>query len=199
MTNQRLLIVVALSALLSLALPWWHITMHAPQYPDGLTVTVSPFSVSGNVAEIDELNHYIGFRPLETIATRERSMAWLAIPAALLPLLAAFWLPLRRFAWLAALPFAIVPPSFVGDMIIWMWYAGHHLDPHAALSSSVSPWTPHFLGPGGVGQFKTFAMFDAGFALALIATACTVVLVVRAALRREHQPGYDPAIAGHAS
>lgn len=186
-TKQRtLLIVVGTSALVALLLPWWHITMHAPQYPDGLNVTVGLFSVSGDVAEVDDLNHYIGFRPLGTIAQEERKAAWLAIPAALLPLLGALGF-LRRWAWLTSIPTALVGPFFVVDLATWMWYAGHHLDPHAALSSSVAPWTPHFLGSGGVGQFHTFAMFDIGFLCATIATAASVWLVATS-IRRAPLP-----------
>lgn len=173
------LLLVAFCAVLSLPLSWWHITMHAPQYPDGLRVSVGLFQVSGDVAEVDDLNHYIGFRPLESIATLERRMAWLAIPAALLPLLGAFALRRSRYAWLTALPFAVIPVFFTGDLMTWMWYAGNHLDPHAALSSAVKPWTPNFLGPGGVGQFHTFAMFDAGFAFAIAATIGTIILAFR--------------------
>ncbi len=186
-TQMKLLLATALCALLALALPWWHISMHAPQYPQGLTVTVTPFTVSGDVAEVDDLNHYIGFRPLETIATIERKAAWLGIPAAILPLIAAFWLPLRRFGWLLSLPTALIAPFFVGDMMVWMQYAGNHLDPHAALSSSVSPWTPNFLGPGGVGQFHTFGMFDIGFFFAAAATVCAMALIVQA-VRSQHAP-----------
>lgn len=182
-SDRQLLYAIAVCAVLSLVMPWWYITMHAPQYPDGLRVTVSVFSVSGDVAEVDDLNHYIGFRPLEQIALTERKMAWLAIPAALLPLLGALFIK-RRYAWLTAVPTALIAPFFLGDLVTWMWYAGHHLDPHAALSNSVAPWTPHFLGPGGVGQFRTFAMFDPGFLVAALATVCTAVLVAHAL----HQP-----------
>ena len=182
-TDRQLLLATTLCAVLALLLPWWYITMHAPQYPDGLRVTVSLFSVRGDVAEVDDLNHYIGFRPLDTVAAAERKMAWLAIPAALLPLIGAFFIK-RKYAWLTAIPTALIAPFFIGDLVTWMWYAGHHLDPHAALSSSVAPWTPHFLGPGGVGQFRTFAMFDPGFLFAAIATVCAAILLARAVRNR---------------
>jgi hypothetical protein len=153
--------------------------MHAPQYPDGLHVSVGLFGLSGDVAEVDDLNHYIGFRPLESVAAFERKIAWLAIPAALLPFLA-LGLRAKRFASIAAIPTATIAPFFVVDLATWMWYSGNHLDPHAALSNSITPWTPHFIGPGGVGQFRTFAMFYPGFFLAALATALTVTLLVRA-------------------
>lgn len=194
MTTRALLIATAACALIAVALPWWHITMNAPQYPDGLRVTVGLFSVSGDVAEIDDLNHYIGFRPLETVARLERSVSWLAIPAALLPLLGAFLWSKRRYAWLTAVPTALIAPFFVADLATWMWYSGHHLNPHAALSSSVAPWTPHFLGPGGVGQFRTFAMFDIGFLFAAAATVCAIVLAVRA-LPRPRATAYRRSVS----
>lgn len=36
---RALLPVAALLSVGALLLPWWSLTMHAPQYPDGLTVT----------------------------------------------------------------------------------------------------------------------------------------------------------------
>ncbi len=177
-TPRTLFIAICACALLAIALPWWQMTMHAPQYPDGLHVTVGLFGVNGDVAEIDDLNHYIGFRPLENVALVERHIAWLAIPAALLPLLGLLFRR-NRFAWLTAVPTATIAPFFAADLSTWMWYAGHHLDPHAALSNSIAPWTPHVLGPGGVGQFHTFAMFFPGFGLAAAATVLTVILAVR--------------------
>lgn len=178
-TWRVLLVLTGLCAALALLLPWWQMTMHAPQYPDGLHVSVGLFSVNGDVAEIDDLNHYIGFRPLETVALIERQVAWLAIPAALLPFLA-LGLRAKKFAWLAAIPTATIAPFFAVDLATWMWYSGNHLDPHAALSDSITPWTPHFIGPGGVGQFHTFAMFYPGFFFGAAATVLTVVMAVRA-------------------
>ncbi len=180
LSNQSLFLLTGLCAVLSLLLPWWYMQMHAPQYPEGLRVTVSLFSVQGDVMEVDDLNHYIGFLPLAAIATTERKIAWLAIPTAFLPFLGAFLTRRRRWAWITTLPLIGIPPFFAADLGLWMWYAGNHLDPHAALSSSIAPWTPNMLGPGGVGQFHTFGMFDWGFALALLAMAGGIVLAIRA-------------------
>ena len=199
MSTRQLLLLTGVFALVSLVLPWWFMQMHAPQYPEGLQVTVSLFSVKGDVFEIDDLNHYIGFRPLATVATVERKVAWLAIPAALLPLLGAVFSLRRRWAWLTAIPMMLIPPFFAVDLAVWMWYAGHHLNPHAALSTSVAPWTPHMLGPGGVGQFHTFGMFDWGFFFAVLSMVGGIVLAIRAAAPGEHEPPSGaPFQHGHA-
>lgn len=162
---------------LALALPWWNISMVAPQYPQGLRVTTWFFGVTGDVGEVDELNHYIGFMPLADVARIEREAAVVIGPLILL-LLAIAIARKGRFARLAALPAIGLPLVFIGDLAGWLYYAGHHLDPHAALSSSVAPWTPRLLGLGGVGQFHTFSQFGAGFYLALGA-AITAIIVLR--------------------
>ncbi|TAM75984.1 cytochrome C [bacterium] len=180
-SGSRALLIAAVLLAVSLVLPWWHMTMYAPQYPAGLSASAGVFSIHGDVTEINELNHYIGFMPLEHVAPIERRAGIVLGPLIVLLALAAAFLggPWR----LLATPAVVLPVFTVADLAGWLWYAGNHLDPHAALSTSVAPWTPHMLGPGGVGQFHTFAMFDPGFALAVAAA----VLVV-SALRRRHRP-----------
>ena len=161
----------------ALALPWWRISMVAPQYPFGLHVTTWFFGVTGDVREVDELNHYIGFMTLAQIAGFERHFAFLAGPLALALLLGA---SMMKRAWrpLLAIPAITLPAVFVIDLAVWLRYAGHHLDPHAALSGAVMPWTPVLFGGGGVGQFHTQSIFEAGFYFALAAAAAAIAAMV---------------------
>ena len=52
---------VAAAILLALStfFPYWRMRLNAPQYPKGLYVTVYVNHMTGDVAEIDGLNHYI--------------------------------------------------------------------------------------------------------------------------------------------
>ena len=178
-TRSTLLYGAAAAALaLALVLPWWTFGMVAPQYPYGLHVVTWFFGVTGDVSEVDELNHYIGFMPLAQIAHVERLLAFVAGPLAIVALLAAARIR-RGVSWLLAIPAIGLPLVFVADLAWWLWYAGHHLDPHAALSSSVAPWTPRLFGAGGVGQFHTESLFSYGFYLALAAMALALVAVRR--------------------
>src|SRR5262245_37088388 len=69
----------------SYALPYWRMTLHAPQYPKGLHVVAYLNRLEGDVREIDGLNHYIGMRPLNEAAQFERkNSALLVIALALL-------------------------------------------------------------------------------------------------------------------
>jgi hypothetical protein len=163
--------------LLALALPWWRISMVAPQYPFGLHVTTWFFGLTGDVREVDELNHYIGFMPLASIAVLERHFAFIAGPLAF-ALLAACAAIKSRARALLAIPAITLPIVFVVDLAAWLRYAGHHLDPHAALSGAVMPWTPVLFGAGGVGQFHTESVFEPGFYLAIAAALLAVYAIV---------------------
>ena len=159
---------------LSTPLPYWTLTLHAPQYPRGLSITLHTQKVTGDVDEVDGLNHYIGMMKLANAAAFERRIAGVAIAAIVaLGLLAA---ALRhRATALLALPVVAFPLLFVGDLSYWLYRAGHDLDPTAALSTSIKPFTPRLIGLGRVGQFSTTAQFDFGFYLAALAALCAVV------------------------
>jgi len=147
---------------------YWHLTLNAPQYPGGLKVTLFTHKLEGDVREVDGLNHYIGMMPLGDAAGFERDIAMVAMAAfVVLGLLAAF-LAAKKVAWLA-LPIILFPLAFVVDLYFWLYKAGHDLDPTAALSSSIKPFTPAILGRGEVGQFSTDAIFGLGFWLVVAA------------------------------
>ena len=48
----------AMLVVVSIFLPYWTLTLHAPQYPKGLTVQLYVNRVAGDAKEIDGLNHY---------------------------------------------------------------------------------------------------------------------------------------------
>src|SRR5210317_981713 len=84
-----LFVAAALLLLVSIFLPYWKMTLLAPQYPGGLHVTAYVNELTGDVAEIDGLNHYIGMRPLNEAAKLERSVSVFAIGALALLVVAA--------------------------------------------------------------------------------------------------------------
>lgn len=166
-------ILLALSTIFS----FWSLTLHAPQYPDGLKVTVFTHKVTGDVSEVDGLNHYIGMMPLGDAASLERQVATFAIAAiVVMGLLAAFLRP-KWTAFLAA-PIVLFPFVFALDLFFWLYRAGHDLDPTAALSSSIKEFTPAIIGEGIVGQFSTTAFFGLGFFIALAAAGFALAGII---------------------
>ena len=180
-----LLGLAALLLLISLFLPYWQMTLLAPQYPGGLSVQVYVNRLTGDVNEIDGLNHYIGMRPLAEAAQLERSVSVAAIAVLALLLLAAIFVH-TRWAALLALPAILMPFLFLADMYFWMRNFGLNLDPRAPLSSAIKPFVPPILGTGRVGQFDTIATFHIGLYLAFLAAGLIVAGLY--AHRRAYKP-----------
>lgn len=168
-------LIAAILIVTSMFFPYWRLKLNAPQYPNGLTATVGISSFSGDVDEIDGLNHYIGMRPLAEGGKIERSLAPFAVP--LMAGIAALAALRRRRFWLFALPAIIYPVVFTADLYYWLRDFGQNLDPTAALSSSFDEFTPTLLGPGRVGQFTTFSMYDTGFFMAFVGAVLLVITV----------------------
>jgi hypothetical protein len=160
--------------LVSVFFPYWHMELDAPQYPNGLYLTAYVNHLSGDVKEIDGLNHYIGMRPLGEAAAFERAASvWMVIGMFFLVESAAFIH--SRWAVLLALPAITYPIGFIADLYYWMRTFGLNLNPDAPLSSSVKPFVPTVIGEGGIGQFRTFAELGTGYWLSVGAAAFIVI------------------------
>ncbi len=182
-----LLATAATLVLLSIFLPYWKMTLLAPQYPGGLDILVYVNRLTGDVREVDGLNHYIGMRPLEEAAQLERSVSIAAITIVALLIAGAVFIH-TRWAALLTLPAVLLPFLFLADMYLWMRNFGLNLDPRAPLSSSIQPFIPPILGRGKVGQFETVASLQIGLYLALLAA----VLIVMGLYY--HRQAYKPLV-----
>jgi hypothetical protein len=180
-----LLGVAAILLLVSIFLPYWKLTLHAPQYPKGLAVQVYVNRLTGDVGEIDGLNHYIGMRPLAEAAQLERSLSIYMIIAVSLLVSGAIFIH-NQFAALLTLPALLYPIVFLGDMYYWMRNFGLNLDPTAPLSSSIKPFIPPILGEGLIAQFRTVATLEIGMYTAI--AAAILILIGLYFHRRAYKP-----------
>lgn len=168
--NRRIIIgfLIFFSAILffsSFFFPFWKFTLHAPQYPDGLSIKLYLNRVVGDVTEIDILNHYIGMKKLIEAAKFERRIALWGL------LLASFGLFGFIFSGRKSMSlFPLIPLFFlfvfIGDLFFWLYKYGHELDPNAPIR--IQPFTPVLFGKGKVGQFETVASFGIGFYIVII-------------------------------
>ena len=175
----------AILLIISIFLPYWSLVLHAPQYPKGLMVSAYVNRVEGDVFEIDGLNHYIGMRPLGEAAQFEKSISIFAISALALLVVAAIFIH-SPWSALLTLPASLLPVVFLADLYFWLSNFGQNLDPNAALSNAVKPFTPTILGEGIIGQFKTVAYADIGILLAVAASF--LILVGLFLQRRAYKP-----------
>ena len=192
--RKGLLAAAAAALILSVYHPYWHIKIKAPQYPQGLSLTVHLNRVEGDVREIDMLNHYIGMRPLQNAAKLERK---LAVPGIVLTILSLL-IDLRRkqrWQFLFMLPLLLLPAVFAGDLFLWMRDYGLNLDPRAPLSSAVKPFVPPLIGDGKIAQFNAHAAFMPGFYLSLTAAGLAVLALLLAGKNQKRNSGVMAAVA----
>lgn len=190
-----LLMLAAAMLIASYFMPYWKMTLLAPQYPKGLHVVAYLNRLEGDVREIDGLNHYIGMRPLNEAAQLERQTSAMIIGVTALLVIGGLFVH-SRWAALLAVPTVLFPGGFLLDLHLWMAHFGQNLDPAAPLSSSIKPFTPPVWGTGLVGQFKTVADVGPGWWLA--AAAGCVVIVALFFHRRAFKPLFDASQHMHA-
>jgi copper chaperone NosL len=180
----------ALCLIISIFFPYWNLTLEAPQYPKGLHVQTYVNRLEGDVTEIDNLNHYIGMRPLGEAAQLERSLSIVLIGVTALLVVGAIFIH-TKWAALLALPAVLYPAIFLADMYYWLRNFGQNLDPTAPFSNTIKPFIPTILGAGKIANFRSIGSLGAGFYLALLASI--LILVGLYFHRRTFKPLVDAA------
>jgi copper chaperone NosL len=186
---SMLLVAAAIILFISIFLPYWKITLYAPQYPQGLEARMYVNRLAGDVSEIDELNHYIGMKPMGDAAVLERTLSIIIIIGIALLIVGAVYVhsPIALFL---CIPAVLYPLFFLGDLYFWMRTFGTHLNPHAPLSSAIKPFVPPILGVGHIAQFKTIATWEVGLYMSI---AASVLIIIGLYL---HRKAYKPLVVG---
>lgn len=173
--SRILMIAVAAALIPALFLPVWNITLHAPQYPGGLTVEIYAHTVAGDLQEVNGLNHYIGMQEISPDEFPE----FMFIPFFILRFLgfAALAALVGRMpvAAIGYLDFVIFGAVMLFDFQSWLREYGQNLSPDAPIE--IDPFTPNFLGSTEVGQFEVTSMPSAASVLMIAAGAVGPVIL----------------------
>lgn len=183
-------VVAAAFVALSAQLPLWTMTMRAPQYPHGLHLSAYGTALTGDVHEINILNHYIGMPGIEAPAF-ETALFPIGIAAlVLICLLSPLHVWLRRLAIAAT---AAVPAVILATLQWRLYDFGHSLDPKAPIR--LPPFTPLVIGDTSMGNFISTGMVSWGFGCIV---AASLLLVLGARLGRRAKPPVITARIGPA-
>ncbi|MEK7347874.1 MAG: hypothetical protein AABZ94_03315 [Candidatus Eisenbacteria bacterium] len=188
-TAERRLIVLAALVLLPVfflpVLPVWHMKLWAPQYREGLTLSIYTNTIRGDLVKINTLNHYVGMKAITASDFREftylpQALTGLGVCALLAALLNRRWLAI--LGWLVFTGFAVV---MFADYAQWLYSYGHDLNPRAAIK--LPTFTPPFIGYAKMANFKVLSFPGMGTVLLGLAWALgpIVVLLERRAARRK--------------
>ena len=171
--GERRLIVLAALVLLPVlflpVLPIWQIRMWAPQYREGLVLTIYTNDLRGDVDKVNTLNHYVGMKPIRAADFDEFGYMPQALTGfGLLALLAALF-NRRWFAIAGWLAFTAFSAWMFGQYWEWLWKYGHELDPRAAIT--LPAFMPPVVGYSKMANFKVLSLPHVGTLLLGVAWA----------------------------
>ncbi len=162
-------LLVGLSALLLLSLyvlPLWEISLEAPQYPEGLGLSIHLNTVVGqkeqDLESINNLNHYIGMKRIEpdSIPELQYMPNIVAVLIALGLLVAALGKRSLLLGWI--LLFVILGVVGMVDFYNWEYDYGHNLNPHAAINIPDMTYQPPLIGGKQLLNFHALSLPGTG-------------------------------------
>lgn len=158
--SRGLLVIAALFLVPAYLMPLWKLTMFAPQYPDGLRLSIYSYKLVGgnngqDIKEINVLNHYIGMHRLDATASADLDWIPFALGAMALVALRASALGTVRDLIDLLVVTGYVSLFAFGRFVYRLWVFGHDLDPHAPMK--VKPFMPVVIGHRTVANFETFS------------------------------------------
>lgn len=157
---RGLLVLAALLLMPAYLMPLWKLTMFAPQYPDGLRLSIYSYKLVGgnagqDIKEINVLNHYIGMRDLATADFTE--FKWIPFVVGALGLL---FLRCAVLGNLSTVVDLLVLYVYFGLFSLWsfgykLYRYGHDLAPMAAVK--VPPFMPPLFGHRKLANFEVYS------------------------------------------
>ena len=163
------------------SMPIWAVSLEAPNYPKeafplGIPVYFHFDGFSGEVHEMNTINHYIGMDPMWRGGQLEREIGIYAL--LFLSLIMIYFIAYnhRALSVLMFIPVAL-PVLFIADYSYWLYWFGHNLHDWGAFN--IKPFMPTVFGDGKVAQFTTHSYPAVGFYI-LLAVALLSLLAILA-------------------
>ncbi|WP_458701006.1 cytochrome C [Sulfurospirillum sp. 1307] len=160
--------------------PIWYVALEAPNYPkesfpNGIPVYYHFDGFSGDVFEMETINHFIGMDPMERGAPYLRMIApYALIFVALLFVL--FMLYNSKILNLLMLIPVSLPIIFLGFYSYWLYWFGHHMHEWGAFK--IKPFMPTVFGDGKVAQFTTHSYPTIGFWILIAISVLSLLAIV---------------------
>ena len=170
-----------ISALLMLSayfLPLWQILLEAPQYPEGLFLKIWLDGITGNIDQINGLNHYIGMKFIIVEDFIEfKILPYLFGAIVLLGIITAVTgkRKLLNIWFVVLILFAIV--GFT-DFYLWEYNYGRNLDPRAAIKVPGMTYQPPLIGWKHLLNFLAGSLPDTGGIIVGIAGIIVMLVVI---------------------
>jgi hypothetical protein len=160
--------------------PIWYVSLEAPNYPkeafpNGIPVYYHFDGFSGDVHEMNTINHYIGMDPMERGAPYLRAFAPYALVLLALLMILYILYDNKILDYLMWIPVAL-PVVFLGFYAYWLYWFGHHM--HSWGAFKIKPFMPTVFGDGKVAQFTTHSYPTTGFWILLAISLFSLLAII---------------------
>lgn len=171
--------IAAFGLIVVLFTPIWRIELDAPQYPEGLSLTIHANGLKGNVDIINGLNHYIGMKTLHN----EDFFEFTILPYCVVVFAIAFTLVsiINKRRWLNVLLILFVLFGIIAMIDFWKWEYnyGHNLNPNAAIVVPGMAYQPPLIGFKQLLNFGAYSIPDTGgwifIGAGVLLLACVII------------------------
>ncbi len=156
------LFLCAILLIIVLFVPMWSIELNAPQYPEGLGLSIYANKLGGNIDIINGLNHYIGMKTLH----EKDFVEFIVLPYCIV-FFSIFCLVVAivaRKKLLYALLIVFISFGMIAMADFWRWEYnyGHELNPDAAIKVPGMSYQPPLIGYKQLLNFGAYSVPDIG-------------------------------------
>lgn len=144
------------------AVPTWKIYLFAPQYPEGLSLTIWLTKITGNVDSINNLNHYIGMKPISREMFPEFDFLVYIAGAYIAFGLLVSVTGSKKLLLVFLIAGILGGAAALADFYRWGYDYGHHLDPGAAIKVPGMSYQPPLIGHKQLLNFDAYSYPAAG-------------------------------------
>lgn len=158
-------IIVGVGSLLLVAayfLPFWSIYLIAPQYPEGLSMQIWLYKLTGQVDIINGLNHYIGMKHIKADMFPEFNFLVYIFAIFIVFGLVVAFTGRRKLLAGYLVTFVLGGLAALVDFYMWGYDYGHDLDPKAAIQIPGLTYQPPLIGHKTLLNFEAFSYPDSG-------------------------------------
>lgn len=179
--SRLLLLTAAVLIGASFFFPLWKMHLFAPQYEEGLSLYIFSYKIEGggiggaDLAEINNLNHYIGMKSLQKADFVE--MQWMPFVFGIIILLllrAAVFGEMSNGVDVFAL-FSYFGVFSIASFYYRLYVYGHQLDPMAPMT--IEPFTPLLIGSKQIANFVQHSYPQAAAYLLMAAVSCVILSI----------------------
>lgn len=185
-TSRIVLFMTGLLLLVVLFVPIWRIELNAPQYPEGLSMSIYANKIGGNIDIINGLNHYIGMKTIHDKDFIEFKIIPYCIYFFSFLFILTGIIANRKLLYSLFILFVSFGSIAMYDFWKWEYQYGHDLNPDAAIKVPGMSYQPPLIGYKQLLNFGAYSIPDIGGWIFILAGLILLTMVIIQIRKRTH-------------